>query len=703
MSTQETNGGSSSGVLLNTNKEKGKPGRKRGPVWIHFNDISTKKEGHIGCKCMYCGWTQNRGEPAQMQAHLALSCSKVPSTIKIEYLLLIKQNAEERVTNSTSTVSKKRCINLSQTRIDKFYESDQIDSTKQVLCDKAVAKFFVCCGVAFHLISHPFFIDMVKSLCNGYEPPCSTTLSNTLMNNELTKITVDQQLTLDKESDLTLGFDGWTSPRGQSLYVFILITRERKEIIHSLKNLSSESHTAKFLAEKINEVITNIGPEKFSAVVFDHAAACASAKRIIADTHKHIIPIRCIAHHINLITTDICKTSFAKEVIAKCTKLVKFFKTSHQAGEKLKMSIIDDSVKGGNLKTYVKTRWTTAWDCTNSILRLENQLKNLLNECPEILNNEIKSLLRSRSFFNDVDAVNTLLGPVKSAVKALEFKSTTLADCFVELIKLSQRINFLPPISDQNFKSTCIELFNKRWKQFDFDLYILSYMLHPYYRGKGLHPMVFRDVCLNAMKLLKNMGGGENSCSELVAQIRAFTQYEKPYDLEYVLGIDNILSITPHNAGCERVFSIIGWMANKRRTRLNVEKLESMAKLHTYYITNAKSELKFAYNTLSEDQFQNEIQETLSDPSFFDDDDDNSDYDDEDEDYDQNEDEGDDTEAANNNNLEISRWVNIMDKELQELLQTEVKVVIDISPPPPLVDHGSQEFNMEEVLDRILT
>ncbi|CAG8776088.1 8778_t:CDS:1, partial [Rhizophagus irregularis] len=64
----------------------------------------------------------------------------------------------------------------------------------------------------------------------------------------------------------------------------------------------------------------------------------------------------CIAHHINLITTDICKTPFAKEVIAKCTKLVKFFKTSHQVGEKLKMSIIDDSVKGGNLKTYVKTR-----------------------------------------------------------------------------------------------------------------------------------------------------------------------------------------------------------------------------------------------------------------------------------------------------------------------------------------------------------
>ncbi|RGB35014.1 hypothetical protein C1646_759827 [Rhizophagus diaphanus] len=171
------------------------------------------------------------------------------------------------------------------------------------------------------------------------------------------------------------------------------------------------------------------------------------------------------------------------------------------------------------------------------------------------------------------------------------------------------------------------------------------------------------------------MGSGENSCSELVRQIRAFIQYEKPYDLKYVPGMDNIFLW----------WRLCNPMANKRRTRLNVEKLESMAKLHTHYITNAKFELKFAYNTFSEDQFQNEVWETFSNLSFFDNDDVESDYDD-DEDNDQNEDENDD---ANN------RSVNIIDKELQELLQMEVNVVIDIPPPPP-VDHGSQEFNMEE-------
>src|SRR4051812_15105568 len=60
-------------------------------------------------------------------------------------------HTEEQVT----TISKKRCIDSSQIRIDKFYESDKIDNAKQALYNRAVAKFFICCGVAFHLVSHP--------------------------------------------------------------------------------------------------------------------------------------------------------------------------------------------------------------------------------------------------------------------------------------------------------------------------------------------------------------------------------------------------------------------------------------------------------------------------------------------------------------------------------------------------------------------
>lgn len=163
------------------------------------------------------------------------------------------------------------------------------------------------------------------------------------------------------------------------MYAFVIFTPDRKEIIHSVKNLSADSHTSNFLANQLDEVITDIGVDNFSAIVSDHASACAAAKRIISERYKHILSIRCIAHHVNLISTDICKTTFAKEVISKCQKIVKYFKQSHQAGEELREKITNE-IKGGGLKTYVVTRWTTAWDCTNSILRLEQILKNVRKE-----------------------------------------------------------------------------------------------------------------------------------------------------------------------------------------------------------------------------------------------------------------------------------------------------------------------------------
>jgi len=93
------------------------------------------------------------------------------------------------------------------------------------------------------------------------------------------------------------------------------------------------------------------------------------------------------------------------------------------------------------------------------------------------------------------------------------------------------------------------------------------------------------------MKIWVNMGGSELSSADLVLQIQSFFLWDKDYDFPYSTAKNDaliwwrmcnpvreeenhiqklalkILSITPHNAGCERVFSVLGWFANKRRTR----------------------------------------------------------------------------------------------------------------------------------------
>lgn len=187
-------------------KQNKTPGRKPKEVWNYFIPIGNKKEGHQGCKCNYCPWSQTRGEPNSMEAHLALSCHKVPIDVKEKFLLMVKARGETRTLQleAVAEVSKKRKVG-NQQLITKFTESDTIEPVKQDICDRAVAKFFICCGVSFRIVEHPFFIDMVKSLCLGYEPPSAYTLSEDFLYTELSNIVVDQHLMLKRTTNLTLG------------------------------------------------------------------------------------------------------------------------------------------------------------------------------------------------------------------------------------------------------------------------------------------------------------------------------------------------------------------------------------------------------------------------------------------------------------------------------------------------------------------
>lgn len=123
------------------------------------------------------------------------------------------------------------------------------------------------------------------------------------------------------------------------------------------------------------QVIESIGSSKFTAIVTDGEAAMQAAKRRVINKYPHIMTVRCIAHHINLVTKDIITVEWAKITIQRCQRIVSFFYGAHRAGAALRNDIIQSFSTGGNLKSSVKTRWSTAWDVCNSILRLENSIK----------------------------------------------------------------------------------------------------------------------------------------------------------------------------------------------------------------------------------------------------------------------------------------------------------------------------------------
>ena len=114
----------------------------------------------------------------------------------------------------------------------------------------------------------------------------------------------------------------------------------------------------------------------------------------------------------------------------------------------------------------------------------------------------------------------------------------------------------------------------------------------------------------------KNLGFDLNKNRALCSQLNQYKEGYSPFDFPVEYGFDeptnwwniintrpqpnslplialHLFAICPNLASCERGFSNLGWLTNKRRLQLGIENLESMCKMITYWKSNARKELSF--------------------------------------------------------------------------------------------------------------
>jgi len=354
-------------------------GRPTSKIWEWFikGDHVPNSKGYYEATCSFCEYSWTTAKVAKLKKHLAYECNKVDSDTKISILMMLTSQYEDSdddtATTSTSKSNKKRKTNnKSQTHIDDHYENFPTSLGKEDQINKALAKMFVCCNLPFALIEHPFFVEFIKNLRATYNLPSRWILSETLIIQEVSRINLKVSKIINEENDLTISFDGWTNSTGQSIYDYCLITEERDEYLWCSKNYSDiPHHTGVFLGNEIIKIVDDIGPEKLAAVVSDNAPDARVARRILCEKYPYILNIRCIAHCINLITKDLCKHEFVVDTIRKVGIIHQYFTMSHASCQFLKDATKILQIKGGGLKSHTKTRWSTMWDCVDSIVRLE--------------------------------------------------------------------------------------------------------------------------------------------------------------------------------------------------------------------------------------------------------------------------------------------------------------------------------------------
>jgi hypothetical protein len=130
------------------------------------------------------------------------------------------------------------------------------------------------------------------------------------------------------------------------------------------------------------------------------------------------------------------------------------------------------------------------------------------------------------------------------------------------------------------------------------------------------------------------MENDQKSCEDLYLQMRKYKLYSEPYYEEFkgedetsilwwLLTDDtkkylqelalHVLSITSHSASYEWVFSILGWIYEKRRLSLQISKVESMAKIRSFYVSKVNDKLRYASSKYSERKLKIMIDESLDD------------------------------------------------------------------------------------------
>ena len=367
------------------------------------------------------------------------------------------------------------------------------------------------------------------------------------------------------------------------------------------------------------------------AIVSDNGANVASARRLICSKYKKIINIRCVAHCYNLISKDIIQHTFAKRMIQRANRIVQFFKKSYKAAAILKEKIRQHEISGGGLKTYVETRWTTVHECVSSIVRLKSCLEEIRDNNPEVITTPaILTILHSRGFFHDMQHLSEVLLPIKNAILAIEATNSTLADAFINLIKIAATIQNLPTDEYRGFRNHCVEKFNNRFQEFNDPIYQLAFFLHPAYR-KTLKFGVFPAIANYAGQLWQKMGKSKKSSEILITQLRLYKEQKSiingrpnPYAASYTIGSDDVgdtplmwwnacevkpnhlqrlaiklFSITPSSAACERMFSSLGWFCGKRRTQLGINQLEGLGKIYWFNLSNTAKQLNQAQTEMS--------------------------------------------------------------------------------------------------------
>ncbi|GBP23594.1 Retrovirus-related Pol polyprotein from transposon TNT 1-94 [Eumeta japonica] len=363
----------------------------------------------------------------------------------------------------------------------------QISAEKKLYLDQLLSKAIFVTGSQFSIVEHPLWITFFNEIQPSYKLPTRKAISTThleVIYNEMVKAITEE---LKSTNDLHVQCDGWSNQRNEGIINFI-IAKPEPFFVKSLNTLTNR-HTSQYLSQEIIKVMEIYGGDKFVTLIGDNVNSIQKAFQMVKNTYTHVLPLRCVAHTLNLLCEDCLKSEPVKAFISIAVETIKAIKRS-QAMNVLLAQIIKNKGSGETLKLPGKTRWgsyCTALKRIRRIRRIRRILKNskvalqtLAVHEDATISEEIKSNILELNFWSMIEHCIKLLEPITRKIFKLEGNGIHINEVYMAFKDIKSTLNFvLPEISilDEQHKQDIINNVIKRTDNCMKPIHYAAYML----------------------------------------------------------------------------------------------------------------------------------------------------------------------------------------------------------------------------------
>ncbi|CAF1516662.1 unnamed protein product [Rotaria sordida] len=209
--------------------------------------------------------------------------------------------------------------------------------------------------------------------------------------------------------------------------------------------------------------------------------------------NQHILELRCFAHAINLIAET--------------------------------------------LHTIVKTRWSSVAKCLTLFILLRAPLEVLVAIDKSRAPAKVINIINNRLFFHDIENLHKIMPPLAYAMTIIQSSSITLADCYLILSYLCLTTDkFVVNTETQTFNKFVGKVVDIRLKEFQNDLYLSAYYLHPKYRSAGMLTVGRSAVYRYLAEYSKKIGNNLATTKNVISALQRYEIKSGPYALHFTQG-----------------------------------------------------------------------------------------------------------------------------------------------------------------------